>query len=149
MTLEDALLTTGILQQDVVRLVLEDEPKKRYQHMASLLGLHELSRFEDEIKNRNEVFSRSAADARTQHAEADSQARSAESELQILQARLAAQPELTAVRDALTKRLDSEAPAILVTELPWDLGTYCGFRGWFIGRGAVGRGRRVRALRVL
>ena len=27
--------------------------------------------------------------------------------------------------------------------------TYCGFRGWFIGRGAVGRGRRVRALRVL
>ncbi len=120
-TLQDALLTSGILQQDVVRLVLQDEPKKRYRHMASLLGLQDLAGFEEDVKQRAESMSRRAAEAREQHASAETQSRSAEAELQRLQQRLGAQPELAGLRDELTRRLRSQAPGLIVSELPRDL----------------------------
>jgi len=134
-TLEDALLTSGILQQDVVRLVLQDEPKKRYRHMASLLGLEDLAGFEEHVKQRAASEGRVAADAREQHAAAETQARSAEAELQRLSERLRAQPELATVRDDLTRRLGSEASALIVGELPTDLA------------GSTGLGQAARQLR--
>lgn len=118
-TLEDTLLSSGILQQDVLRLVLQDDPKKRYRHMAALLGLQELTGFEDVVKSRSETLKRNAATARDQHAAAVSQARKIETELQRLEERLGAQPELTALREELTAELGGSAFAELV--LPRDL----------------------------
>ena len=46
MSLKDMVLNSGVLQQDVVRAVLEDEPKNRYRHIAALLGLEEIAGFE-------------------------------------------------------------------------------------------------------
>ncbi len=120
-TLEDALLTSGILQQDVVRLALQDDPKKRYRHMASLLGLQELTGFEEVVKQRAETMSRRASEAREQHATTESHSRSGEAELQRLQQRLGEQPELTVLRNQLAGRLTSQAPALLVSNLPHDL----------------------------
>lgn len=120
--LQEVLLTSGILQQDAVRLVLQDEPKNRYRHMASLLGLQELAGFEDYVKQSAESSSRRAADARAEHAAAEEASQSAEAELRRLQQRLAAQPELAGLRRELLRRLQTQAPALVVSDLPQDLG---------------------------
>ena len=54
MSLKDTVLTSAILEQDVVRAVLEDEPKNRYRHLAALLGLEDIAGFEDEAKRQAE-----------------------------------------------------------------------------------------------
>ena len=120
-TLDEALLSSGILQQDVLRLVLQDDPKRRYRHMASLLGLHELTKFEELVKGRSEARRRSAAVIREQHATDVTQARAADTELQRLEERLSAQPALSTLRDQLASELHAHGGAFSETSLPLDL----------------------------
>lgn len=120
-TLRDALMTSGILQQDVVRLVLQDEPKKRYRHMATLLGLADLAEFEEVVKSRADSLSRLASEARDQHATSEGQRRSADAELERLQERLGIQPELAALRSELAERVRVHAPELILDTIPSDL----------------------------
>lgn len=120
-TLDEALLSSGVLQQDVLRLVLQDDPKKRYRDMASLLGLNELTKFEELVKGRSEAQRRNAAGAREQHAAAVTAARVAETELQRLEERLSAQPALTSLRDDLASELRAHASAFAEIDLRLDL----------------------------
>lgn len=48
--LDVALAATGILQQDVMRAVLQAKPADRYRHVSMLLGLGDLEDFEDAVK---------------------------------------------------------------------------------------------------
>lgn len=121
MTLDEALLSSGVLQQDVLRLVLQDDPKKRYRDMASLLGLNELTKFEELVKGRSEAQRRNAAGAREQHAAAVTAGRVAETELQRLEERLSAQPALTSLRDDLASELRAHASAFAEIDLRLDL----------------------------
>lgn len=82
-SLAETMLTSGVLQQDVVRKVLQDEPKDRYRHMSALLGLEEIAGFETEAKNRAEERDRIAKSARGKHSDADSQLRKLEAELAV------------------------------------------------------------------
>jgi DNA repair exonuclease SbcCD ATPase subunit len=101
MSLKDTVLTSGLLQQDVVRAVLEDEPKNRYKHMAAFLGLREIAGFEDEVKREADDQGRNAKRVRDEHAGAEQRLRSAESELARLQQRLVSQPEIDEARFGL------------------------------------------------
>ncbi len=74
-SLADTVLTSGILQQDVVRAVLQEEPKNRYRHMAALLGLDEIAEFENDAKRRAGEAGERAKHARDQHAVAEQRLR--------------------------------------------------------------------------
>lgn len=50
-TLEMALATSGLLQQDVMRAVLEAKPADRCRHISTVLGLSELEDFETDVKD--------------------------------------------------------------------------------------------------
>lgn len=67
-TLEMALATSGLLQQDVMRAVLQAKPADRYRHISMVLGLSELEDFETAAK---EAAKKTAAVAETARAERD------------------------------------------------------------------------------
>jgi DNA repair exonuclease SbcCD ATPase subunit len=118
MSLQDMVLNSGILQQDVIRAVLEDEPKNRYRHMAALLGLEEIAGFEGEAKRRADEQDKAAKRAREEHAAAEQQVRSTESDLARLEARLSTQPEIAGARARLESELASSATSFEISELP-------------------------------
>lgn len=117
-SLEETMLTSGLLQQDVVRKVLQEEPKDRYRHMSALLGLEEIAGFETEAKSRAEERDRVAKSARSEHSDAESQLRNLESELARLTERLASEPEIARARKSLQGELSKGAPAFDITRLP-------------------------------
>lgn len=117
-SLKDTVLTSGILQQDVVRAVLEEEPKNRYRHIAGLLGLEEIAGFEDEAKRKADEQDKLAKRARAAHAEAEQGLRSAESELARLEQRMATQPEIAQARSQLESELAANATSFEMSRLP-------------------------------
>ncbi len=118
LSLRDTVLTSGVLQQDVVRAVLEDEPKNRYRHMATFLGLEEVAGFEDEAKQQAEEHGRLAKRARDEHAGAEQQLRSAESELARLEQRLADLPEIRMALGEMQAELSERAASFEISALP-------------------------------
>jgi len=118
MSLEGTVLTSGLLQQDVVRAVLEDEPKNRYRHMSALLGLREIAGFEDAAKRAADEQGKGAKRARDEHAAAEQKLRSGEADLARLEQRLADEPEIARARADLGSRLAVGAPAFQFAELP-------------------------------
>jgi len=117
-SLHDIVLTSGVLEQDVVRAVLEDEPKNRYRHMAALLGLEEIAGFEGEAKRQSDEYGKRATRARDNHAAAEQRLRSAESELARLDQRIATQPEIAQARAQLESQLADSAPSLEISQLP-------------------------------
>jgi DNA repair exonuclease SbcCD ATPase subunit len=117
-SLEETMLTSGLLQQDIVRKVLQEEPKDRYRHMSALLGLQEIAEFETQAKSRAEERDRLAKSARAEHSDADSQLRNLESELARLTERLASEPEIAGARKKLQDELSKGAPAFDIPRLP-------------------------------
>lgn len=51
LTLESALTTSGLMQQDVMRRVLEAKPSDRYRQLSNVLGLAALEDFEDAARS--------------------------------------------------------------------------------------------------
>lgn len=51
LTLEAALTTSGLMQQDVMRGVLEAKPADRYRHISTVLGLSRLEDFEEATRS--------------------------------------------------------------------------------------------------
>ncbi|MGC5172101.1 AAA family ATPase [Microbacterium sp. DT81.1] len=50
LTLDGLLSTSGLMQQDVMRSVLEAKPAERYRHLSAVLGLGRLEDFEDAVR---------------------------------------------------------------------------------------------------
>jgi DNA repair exonuclease SbcCD ATPase subunit len=50
LTLEMALATSGLLQQEVMRAVLQAKPADRYRHISTVLGLGALEDFEEAVR---------------------------------------------------------------------------------------------------
>jgi DNA repair exonuclease SbcCD ATPase subunit len=118
MSLRDMILNSGILQQDVIRAVLEDEPKNRYRHMTALLGLEEIAGFEGEAKRRAEEWDRVAKRVREELAAGEQQVRSVEGDLVRLEARLSTQSEIAGARARLESELEKSATSFEISELP-------------------------------
>jgi DNA repair exonuclease SbcCD ATPase subunit len=117
-SLKDTVLTSGVLQQDVIRAVLEDEPKDRYRNMAALLGLEELAGFEDEVKSRASERDKLAGRARDEYSAGERQLRASEADLARLEERLASQPEIAKVRDELESEAKEKVTSFDIRELP-------------------------------
>jgi DNA repair exonuclease SbcCD ATPase subunit len=118
-SLRRILMTSGLLQQDVVREVLEDKASDRYQHLASLLGLEVAGAFENATRKRADRFATAGRAARTELAGLEAQRRTAADLLERLRRENAGAPDTAAVRAELTERLAAGTSALKLTrELP-------------------------------
>jgi DNA repair exonuclease SbcCD ATPase subunit len=98
LSLELALTTSGLMQQDVMRAVLEAKPADRYRHISTVLGLSALEDFEDAVK---ELAAEARRRADTAKDERDAMAGSlseARGRLAQAEQRLQTLPQLEALR---------------------------------------------------
>lgn len=112
LTLEAALTTSGLMQQDVMRGVLEAKPADRYRHLTTVLGLGQLEQFEEAVRSlasEAEVRERNARSERDRLADA---LRHAKERLSAAQTRLESRPQIEAIREE-TRAYVSTAPASL------------------------------------
>jgi DNA repair exonuclease SbcCD ATPase subunit len=117
-SLHRLLMTSALLQQDVVREVLEDKPGDRYQHLASLLGLNDIAGFELAVRRRADRLASSGRAARDELAGLDGQHRSAIERLERLRAAQAGASDTSALQGELASRLATDAEAIRIRGLP-------------------------------
>lgn len=87
-SLETALLSSGLLQQDVMREVLEATESERYKHINSLLGLDELTHFEEAARDSANVRAEALDEAQEELNAADAELAEREDELAGLRLRL-------------------------------------------------------------
>lgn len=117
-SLQEIVLTSGILQQDVVRAVLEDEPKNRYRHMAGMLGLEQIAGFEDAVRQQAEEQGKLAKQAREGHARAEGQLRTAETDLARLEQRLSTHPAIEEAKSQFEAQLALHDSSLNIESLP-------------------------------
>ena len=101
------LMSSALLQQDVVREVLEDKPAERYQHLAGLLGLDELSVFESEVKKRADRLTDAGKLARSTLATAEDRTEHLVARVDALEKDLRLADDVQAVRKEIVARLEN------------------------------------------
>jgi DNA repair exonuclease SbcCD ATPase subunit len=122
LTLGLALTTSGLMQQDVMRAVLEARPADRYRHISTVLGLGALEDFEGAAKELAGE-ARSRADAARD--ERDSMAASlsqAQARLAEAEQRIQTLPQVEALR-AETLAVFQDAPPFVRIDSALDLRT--------------------------
>ncbi len=118
LSLRDTMLTSGLLQQDVMRAVLEDQPKNRYRQMAAMLGLTEIAGFEDQARAVSEATRKEAGRMLEEHEQSEARLATESAELERLEQRLVAQPEFQQARAAFESRLVGAEKALAVESIP-------------------------------
>lgn len=117
LSLGDTMLTSGLLQQDVIRAVLEDQPKDRYRRMATMLGLTEIAGFEDEAKARSEEGRKEASRLQRAHEGGEADIARERAELQRLEQRILSQPEFKSAVTEMKSRVTA-SEALSIKDLP-------------------------------
>lgn len=102
LTLESALTTSGLMQQDVMRRVLEAKPADRYRQLSTVLGLGALEDFEDAAKSVAKQASDREKTARAEHERLAGALTQARGRSEAARAKLAARPQVAAVREETT-----------------------------------------------
>jgi DNA repair exonuclease SbcCD ATPase subunit len=110
--LRRSLLSSGLLQQDVIRDVLEDKPAERYDQLAAILGLNAIAGFPVAAKRRADRLAGEGERARKALADLDEEARSARERLASLRARVAETPDVAALRGQLAERIGQRADVV-------------------------------------
>jgi DNA repair exonuclease SbcCD ATPase subunit len=107
MSLKRSLLSSGLLQQDVIREVLEDRPAQRYEHLAAMLGLDAIANFPAAAKKRAERLVADADNARKHYADIEATIRQRNERADALKQRAVAAPDRggtqARLRDCLKK----------------------------------------------
>lgn len=116
-----ALTTCGLLQQDVMRSVLEAKPADRYAHISTVLGLQGLQEFEEAARAAAKEGSDQDAAAAKELVRARDTVETASSLVETLEQR-ALQRVSVSVARAEVERLVLVAPASVTTEFPAELG---------------------------
>jgi DNA repair exonuclease SbcCD ATPase subunit len=123
MSLQRSLLSSGLLQQDVIRDVLEDKPAERYDHLAAILGLNAIAGFPAAAKKRADRLAADGERARKAVSELEAAARSERERIAALRARAAEAPDVAALRAQLAERIAAHQLILQVRgELPLSSG---------------------------
>lgn len=123
MSLQRSLLSSGLLQQDVIRDVLEDKPAERYDQLAAILGLNAIAGFPPAAKKRADRLAADGERARKAVADLEATARSERERIDALRARAAEAPDVTALRAHLAQRIGAHEDILQVRgELPLSSG---------------------------
>lgn len=108
MSLQRSLLTSGLLQQDVIRDVLEDKPAERYDQLAAILGLNAIAGFPAAAKKRADRLAAEGERARKAVADLQATARGARERIASLRARAEQAPDAATLRAQLAERLEAQ-----------------------------------------
>jgi hypothetical protein len=123
LSLQRSLLSSGLLQQDVIRDVLEDKPAERYDQLAAILGLNAIAGFPAAAKKRADRLAADGERARKAVADLEAAARSERARIAALRARAAEAPDVTALRAQLAERIAAHQRTLQVRgELPLSSG---------------------------
>lgn len=107
-TLSSALLTSGLLQQDAMRSLLEAKASERYRHMAGLLGMQVLEEFEKAVRQyeRDQKGLGEGVQAEIEQLSADRDALAAE--IRAIEARVANLPSVDVAQRELEAQLQQD-----------------------------------------
>lgn len=123
LTLESALKTSGLMQQDVMRGVLEARGADRYQHISTVLGLSRLEEFEEATRYVAREASDREAKAREDRDRFSHALIQARERLAVAQSRLESRPQIAAMREELRLFLESTPPSMVIAPENIDLET--------------------------
>jgi DNA repair exonuclease SbcCD ATPase subunit len=112
------LMSSALLQQDVVREVLEDKPSERYQHLAALLGLDQLGLFEAEVKRRADRMSDAGRAARATLQAAQDQVEALQARISGLEANIRMAEDVRAASASITARLENLRHLVRLEPMP-------------------------------
>lgn len=115
-SLESALTTSGLMQQDVMRRVLEAKPADRYRHMSTVLGLGALEDFEEAARSVAKQASDREKIARSERTTLAESLQEAMIRSEAAKARLATRPQVAAVRGETLKTLRSLPSGLTLRE---------------------------------
>jgi DNA repair exonuclease SbcCD ATPase subunit len=101
------LLRSAILQQDLIKTVLEDKPAERYRNLVSLLGLDEIQDFVQAAKERALRASEVGERARDNLRQAEARLQNATGRIEELQGRAARRPDIQSAIATLSGRLEN------------------------------------------
>lgn len=101
MALKPAMLTSGILQQDVMRRVLEANPQERYSHLSGLMGLGVIEDFQLAVEAHVKATRQASTDARESLAEVEERVAGLQEELDELERISGVRPSAQAIRSRL------------------------------------------------
>ena len=136
LTLDMALTTSGLMQQDDMRHVLEAKPSERFRHISTVLGLGALEDFEDAVRQAASDAKTAADDARAQR-DADTGALiSAQDRLATARAQLEIRPRLDLFRTEVLE-LVQRSPSGLVVRLSGQLASPDEFRALALEAGRM------------
>ncbi len=115
LTLESALTTSGLMQQDVMRRVLEAKPADRYRQLSTVLGLGSLEDFEEATRSVAKQASERERSARTERTRLADALKQAQDRLEAAQTRLATRPQVEAVREETFGIVAATPPGIALS----------------------------------
>lgn len=115
LTLEMALTTSGLMQQDVMRAVLEAKPADRYRHISTVLGLGALEDFEGAARELAAEAKDRADAARADRDSLSASLSDAQARLGAAQQRLQTMPQVEALRQE-TLAVLRHAPDLVAIE---------------------------------
>jgi DNA repair exonuclease SbcCD ATPase subunit len=119
MSLQRSLLSSGLLQQDVIRDVLEDKPAERYEQLAAILGLNAIAGFPVAARKRAERLAGDGTHARQALADLEVEAREARDRIAALRDRASKAPDVAALQAHMAERVHARASVLqLRGELP-------------------------------
>ncbi len=137
LTLEMALTTSGLMQQDVMRAVLEARPQDRYRHISTVLGLAALEEFEAATRDLAAGAKGRADAARGDRDSLASSLSEAQTRLAAAEQRLQTLPQIEALRSE-TLALLSDAPQFVNLDSPTTLLDVSSARGLIATLGDLG-----------
>jgi DNA repair exonuclease SbcCD ATPase subunit len=118
-SLRRSLLRCGLLQQDVIRDVLEDKPAERYEQLAAILGLDAIAGFPEAARSRAARLTTEGNRARADLQTAETQLATQRARTNSLREAVAASPNISQVRTDIADRLAAVAATVrLRDELP-------------------------------
>jgi len=118
MSLASALTSSAILQQDVMKYVLESKPSERYEQLSRMMGLGVLEDFEDGVRRRAEDIAEALKDARATASALEQRRTATADRLEAVRLRVVRGPIVELARTALDALVRSHPETLKVKEVP-------------------------------
>ena len=113
-SLDESLLTSGLLEQDVLRVAIEGDPKDRYARLTQLLGLEILPSFREAARSTAKELDKEATERRATLDRIEEQLSAAQQELQRLFTAVRETTEIQELHKDLIAELAEEAAELSV-----------------------------------
>ena len=113
--LSTALLTTGLMEQDRLRAILEAKPKDQFTALSGLLGLDRLEEFESAVRDAHDEAKRTKVEKEHLLIRARKHLESSQGRLAVLEERALRRPTISAILDAIDEILVASPSEIRIS----------------------------------